>query len=271
MALGGPQTDPEAGSTDRVQLADRSDVDQRDRDGSRSAVPALSADPAAPGAGLGLSLPGPPGSIALREDQFEEAKWGRPSGYLDERLARAGSAATTAGRGLSGMADQVQALRETVEQLALELERASEELRFMRSENGIPEPVGSPALAGAGPSLDGSHAALTGGDGGASDRGPMALGAGPPAYLEFTARRYNATMRGIKGRRRRLAVISLTLAVSISYVLVTLAVFEHDTFSPWWLVLLPVIWLIPLPFFVLSFRGTHRILHRNHFDLPEEP
>jgi hypothetical protein len=171
------------------------------------------------------------------------------------------------------MADQVQALRDTVEQLALELELASDELRFIRSENGIPEPMGSPALAG--PYTHGSHAALPGEEGGSSDRrsdpGPMALGAGPPAYLEFTARRYNATMRGIKGRRRRLAVISLTLAVSISYVLVTLAIFEHDTFSPWWLVLLPVIWLIPLPFFVLSFRGTHRILHRNHFDLPEEP
>jgi hypothetical protein len=39
----------------------------------------------------------------------------------------------------------------------------------------------------------------------------------------------------------------------------------------WWIAVLPAIWMIPVPFFVLSFFVTQRVLRRNHLDLPGIP
>jgi hypothetical protein len=79
-------------------------------------------------------------------------------------------------------------------------------------------------------------------------------------YLEFTSPRYNRAVGQLRNRRRRLIGWTVGLAVAISVALEVLNMFAREPLPPWWLAVLPAIWLIPLPFFFLSFRGTHRIL-----------
>jgi len=77
-------------------------------------------------------------------------------------------------------------------------------------------------------------------------------------------------MDALKARRPVVAVIALALAAAVSTLLVAVAVVAHEPEPPFWFAALPIVWMIPVPFFVLSFRGTRRILRRNHFDLPQE-
>lgn len=177
------------------------------------------------------------------------------------------------------MAARSRNLETAVESIEHELARATDELAFVRSrdddrrsdpENDPPtarRPPGDPSRAGV--DLDRTVAR--------SDRGRFS--AAPSAgtstseggrFDRFTVARYNRTMGQVHARRRTVARLVLAAAALISLGLVTLAVLAHEPEPPVWLAVLPVIWMVPVPFFVLAFRGTHRVLRAVQFVLPEE-
>jgi hypothetical protein len=195
----------------------------------------------------------------------------RPSPFLEERLADArGSAARLSGTA-ADLARRLAEVEQASAAVLRELDRASEELAFLRA-NGLVTPSASSALPGV---------LRTGSAPVRVPRDPPVrcaehplyeppLRADAARYQQFTVDRYNATMDGVKARRPRVVLWSLLLAAAISTVLVLVALLSHETLPPLWLGVLPAVWMIPVPFFALSFRGTQRILHRNHFRLPEE-
>ncbi len=89
---------------------------------------------------------------------------------------------------------------------------------------------------------------------------------GVPAFCQFTATRYDRTVRQLKARRRRIFGWTVGLAAGISIALEVLNVLAREPMPPWWLALLPLVWLIPVPFFVLAFWGTQRTLRANHLE-----
>jgi hypothetical protein len=192
-------------------------------------------------------------------------RWGAPSPYLDERLANARVAAA----GIFGEFDSIQrrtrGLGEAVATLKVELDRASEELAFLRS-NGLLEsiqeqeavPAGHPTRPVA-PEPEESPI----------ESGEAATLPAAEVYEAFTLAQYNDTMRDLRERRRRVGAVVLVLAAVISAALVAVTYLAHEPTQPWWLAALPFIWMIPVPFFVASFRGTHRVLKETRFELPE--
>jgi hypothetical protein len=89
----------------------------------------------------------------------------------------------------------------------------------------------------------------------------------PAPYGGFTVARYNSTVAGLKARRVPLQWGTLGLGALISATLVALAVLAKEPMPVWWLAALPAVWMVPVPFFVLSFFGTHRVLRRNHLEI----
>jgi uncharacterized membrane protein HdeD (DUF308 family) len=75
----------------------------------------------------------------------------------------------------------------------------------------------------------------------------------------------------LKSRRRRLALWTVVVAAGISTVLVLLTLWAREPMPAWWLAVLPGIWMLPVPFFVLSFFGTQRVLRRNHLNVAGDP
>lgn len=86
-------------------------------------------------------------------------------------------------------------------------------------------------------------------------------------FVRFTAARYNLTMDRVGARRRSLASTILVLSAAVATVLVPLAASWHGPSPPIWIEALPLVWLIPVPFFLLAFRGTHRVLARHRFSV----
>lgn len=96
------------------------------------------------------------------------------------------------------------------------------------------------------------------------------LEASTPAVFErFTVDRYNRTIGALKRRHAPLAAVTLLLSAGIGVVLVEVVLHSPPSTPPAWVAALPLVWLVPLPFFLLAFRGTHRVLERNHLDLPD--
>jgi hypothetical protein len=190
---------------------------------------------------------------------------GAASPYLDDRLASACEVAAGITTEFEAIQRRTQGLRDSVATLRAELDRAAEELAFLRSGPGI------------GPGSDVSPAPLPPGlpptarnaDAPVAAPGHSQDGRAPPAYGAFTVARYNETVREVRSRRPRLFGTTLLLAAAISALLVTLAYFAHEAMPVWWLAGLPLVWMIPVPFFVVSFVGTHRILSAGPLELPE--
>ncbi len=90
-----------------------------------------------------------------------------------------------------------------------------------------------------------------------------------PVYAAYTVRRYNETIDALKDRHAGLVIVSLLLSALIAILLVEIVLRSPATSPPVWIAVLPLVWVVPLPFFLLSFRGTHRVLDRNHLNLPE--
>ncbi len=95
--------------------------------------------------------------------------------------------------------------------------------------------------------------------------------AGVEPYRAFTAEKYNRTIAELQGRRRKLVGWTLGCAALISAGLITLTAMYPEPVPALWIAALPAVWMIPIPFFVLSFRGTHRVLRRNHLGVESEP
>ncbi len=88
-------------------------------------------------------------------------------------------------------------------------------------------------------------------------------------FAAFTVEKYNRTIGNLKERRVSLAGWTVALAAVISGVLVTLSLLAHEPAPPIWFAALPAVWMVCVPFFVVSFLSTQRVLRRNHLVLPE--
>jgi hypothetical protein len=181
-------------------------------------------------------------------------------------------------RELREVAERSRTLEHALQSIERELDRAAQEAAFVRAHSEAPEPAWEEPEPdeNAEPSDDLFEANEVGRTAPISElrRSPADLRAEAASleaarYGEFTVARYNRTMGDLQARRRTVARGVLVAATAISLVLVTLAILAHEPQPPLWLAVLPVIWMVPVPFFVLSFRGTHRVLRRTRFDLPE--
>jgi hypothetical protein len=203
----------------------------------------------------------PEGTTAAEEAASDLPTESSP--YLEERLAVASGSIVSLGQEVRVMGEHWQRLQGTVELLERELGMAAREVAFLSSADGtppapLPIPVEVPRSSPAPTPV--------------AVRAPSPTSTPPtPAYLGFTAARYNATVDGLKGRRRRLALWTAVLAAIISAALVALALWAHEPTPPLWLAVLPVLWMVPVPFFVLSFFGTQRVLRRNHLNVAGDP
>lgn len=195
--------------------------------------------------------------------------------YLEERLALAQASVASLAREVAALDPPAPVIALEVGSIGLELDSARRELDFLRgtAESDAPTslpPVTSPVYLGTPPdrSLEfGPRAARHA----RSRWGEQGVFLPPGAVAEFTVGRYNRTISRLKSRRRRLAVLTLALAVAVSVILVAWTLSFRESAPPLWIELLPAIWLVSVPFFVFSFRGTQRVLRRNHLELTGDP
>ncbi|HEY6238348.1 MAG TPA: hypothetical protein VIZ68_04095 [Thermoplasmata archaeon] len=205
-------------------------------------------------------------------------RFGAYSPYLEERLSASRRAVLGLARELREVAERSRTLEQSLQSIERELDRAAQEAAFVRADAELPElggeEPGSEGIAGRGEDFLEEDVVEITAPVPPLRRTPADLRAEAASleagrYGEFTVARYNRTMGDLQARRRTVARGVLVAATAISLVLVTLALLAHEPQPPLWLAVLPVIWLVPVPFFVLSFRGTHRVLRRTRFDLPE--
>jgi hypothetical protein len=183
------------------------------------------------------------------------------SPYLEERLEVARVSMANLGRELRELGDRWEGLRVAAELLEQEIGNASAEVEYLahdRADDDVDPPA--PALARGAASARPAFAAP-----------PATPAQGPEPYAHFTVARYNRTIGDLKGRRRRLAWWTVVLAGAISAVFVTFSLLAHEPTPVIWLAVLPAIWMIPVPFFLVSFLSTQRVLRRNHLDFPGDP
>ncbi|MCI4354420.1 MAG: hypothetical protein L3K06_03540 [Thermoplasmata archaeon] len=217
----------------------------------------------------------PPAAVAPAPHEEPEAPdlWETPSSYLEERLRVANAAARDIGRDFRAIDATWSRIVQTIGTLESEVARANEEMGFIRSGRPQGPIVASAAALAPAPSIRPT-----------AGRAPLPRRVSPPVpaapgrtgarsnaravYAGFTADRYNRTIGDLKSRRRRLAGATLAVAGLISLALVTITALVNEPLPPLWLAVLPAIWMIPVPFFVLSFRGTQRVLRHNHLEVP---
>lgn len=214
-----------------------------------------------------VSTPAPPAAELDAEDSTP------PTLYLEERLRLANLALTGFGQGIKEMDERWSSLRQTADTLSQEIHRAQRELEFVRGsgvaspEPGDPEETREPPrLRTPPPTSDVVATVLPTGRVAVSARRvegrPL-----PSAYGEFTASRYNRTIGDLKARRKKLAGYTIGFATLISLGLLVLTAIAREPMPAWWVAALPAVWMVPVPFFIASFRGTHRVLRRNHLEL----
>jgi hypothetical protein len=211
-----------------------------------------------------------------REDAPDERgdQWGAPSPYLEERLQVARTLASRLTNEVRQAEQSVTGLRADLESIDRELDQAYEELTFERGHTWgpVPEASGSNETPGSGALSSAPSPPPVTGDGpfadapSGSDR-PGLTG----SYADFTLGRYNATVSALHSRRRSLAWGTVVAASGISALLLVLTLRAAEPLPPIWLAGLPLVWMVPVPFFMAAFRGTQRILHRNRLELPEHP
>ncbi len=191
------------------------------------------------------------------------------SPYFEERLVLAHESAGWLYRELHGLPYTSLALQERAAALARELGRAREEVEYLRSREDEAETVSEPAAP-----WDESVAPPPTRVAPTPKTEPSRMGRrgafrAPAPVAGFTSGRYNRTIRELKSRRLRSAATVLLLATGISLALVVLTLSWRAADPPLWVELLPLLWLVSVPFFLLSFHGTQRVLRRNHLELPE--
>ncbi|HXW66731.1 MAG TPA: hypothetical protein VEL82_02475 [Thermoplasmata archaeon] len=177
---------------------------------------------------------------------------GDVSPYLAQRIDYASASVSEIGEGLREMDERWHDLHQAAERLEAELGKAAREIDFLHR-GPTPDPADSPGLAAS-----------------ATDarRGPASVRAPTAAqYGNFTAERYNRTIDDLKARRRAIVAWTVAIAAGISGVLVALSIIAREPTPPIWLAALPGVWLVPVPFFVVSFLATQRVLRRNHLNV----
>ncbi|HYA69846.1 MAG TPA: hypothetical protein VEH28_00565 [Thermoplasmata archaeon] len=202
---------------------------------------------------------------------------GAPTGYFEEHLVNARRAVGNIEEKVEELQSTSATLRQRVSAAESELDRISQEYVFVRDhsrpagalgEPSRPAPSWSeedpessrpgwsesiPALSSG--SFTAIHAASTSGS--------------PPVYEGFTVDRYNRTINSIKAGRTKLVILTLALSAAVGIALLALVLYSPIVNPPLWVAALPLVWIIPIPYFLLSFRGTQRVLERNHLNLPE--
>ncbi len=196
--------------------------------------------------------------------------WGEPSPYLEERLTIARSAVSDLVAQSRGVGRSLEGLRNSLGTIDQELARASAEMGFLRTDRWEDEDVKD--VSGRVPT---PHSPLLGRTVSAEAQSvmprPVSASTITGSFEDFTLERYNRTVGDLHARRRALGWGTVAAAAGISAVLLFLTLEAHEPVPVIWLAILPLVWMIPVPFFVAAFRGTQRILHRNRLELPEPP
>ncbi|MCI4358417.1 MAG: hypothetical protein L3J95_03060 [Thermoplasmata archaeon] len=199
---------------------------------------------------------------------------GSPSAYLEERMEAARSAASGVHREIDEMERRAKDLRGTIVRIERELDQAVRELVFVRSSYGgesvpsePPQPPRSPGVPSFDPAREGRGRSAASAASLSSFTSGEAIGG---RFVRFTVSAYNRTVDDIKRRRGVLAMFTVALSAAVGLTIAILTVVYASASSPLWVAILPVVWLVPVPFFLIAFRGTHRVLRQNHLKLPGE-
>ena len=216
-----------------------------------------------------------PGSSVTLGPGTRAAFEGSPSGYFEAHLGAARRAMGNIHEKVGELADTSSLLRQRVAAAEKELERISQEYEFVRDRwvgasstggvgsssplwwEGEPEPTA--ATPGGAQVSSGSFTAIQA----ATADGPS------PVYAAFTVGRYNRTIDSLKGGRARLVAWTLVLSAVVGVALVLVMLFSPIVYPPIWIAVLPLVWVVPIPYFLLAFRGTQRVVERSHLHLPE--
>jgi hypothetical protein len=177
------------------------------------------------------------------------------SPYLEEHLGLASASLVELGAGLRAMDDRWRELRTAAVRLEQQMEGAAQEVEFLRQHAGE-VPMGTIPR---GPLVSASETL-------AARAASHGLPVDAP-FGEFTAERYGRTVAAVKKRRRSLAGWTIGLAGLISGALLTFTYLAHEATPTLWLAVLPLVWLVPVPFFIVSFVATQRIVAQNALDL----
>jgi hypothetical protein len=209
--------------------------------------------PRRPRSGASVPRPEPVAAAVYSEDPTPAETELSP--HLEERLELASASLVQMGAGLRAIDDQWRELRAAADRLEEQMEGAAKEMEFLRERAGT-----MPAGAAARGPLSSAAEAL------AARSAAHQLPVDAP-YGQFTADRYRRTVDAVKDRRRSMAAWTIGLAVAISGALLTFTYLAHEGTPPLWLALLPLVWLIPVPFFLVSFLATQRLVSQNALDL----
>lgn len=206
-----------------------------------------------------------------------EGSGGNPSGYFEEHLEAARKAVGNIDEKVGDLETTSANLRQRVAAAESELDRITREYYFLRNDGSTEGPsAGNPSSSppwsedvstAPRPSVATDNPSLTSGSFTAIRAASTAGEA--PVYEGFTTDRYNRTIDSVKAGRAKLVALTLVLSALIGAALVVLVLYSPIVNPPIWIAALPLVWLIPIPYFLLSFRGTQRVLTRNHLNLPE--
>ncbi|MGD0588243.1 MAG: hypothetical protein ABSA63_05550 [Thermoplasmata archaeon] len=202
------------------------------------------------------------------------APWGEPSPYLEERITVARTAVSELVTRSQGVEEELDGLRHALAMVDREIDRASAELGFIQSnpwDEGAGEAVSwrvptTHPLVGEPPALPPPAPVASKGVIPPDSSIPPLTG----SYEDFTVERYNRTVSKLHDRRLALGWGTVAAAVAISSSLLWLTLQAHEPVPPIWLAVLPLVWMVPVPFFVAAFRGTQRVLRENRLELSEE-
>ena len=175
--------------------------------------------------------------------------------HLEQRIELASASLVQIGAGLRAIDDQWAAIRAEANRLEQQMDGAAEELEFLRERGGAAPAAPAPQVLLASPTE--VLAARV-----AARRAPVEA-----PYSEFTADRYRRTIRAVEQRRGPVAAWTIGLAAAISGALLTFTFLAHESAPTLWLAILPLVWLIPVPFFFVSFLSTQRIVRQNALQL----
>ena len=211
------------------------------------------------------------------------AYWGRdergtaPSGFFEEHLEAARRAVGHVHETVGELQSTSEQLRQRLASVETELDRITREFQFVQERSNAPGPTVPEAstvppwseedLIPPSPRqpvdssdiFSGSFTAIR----------AAAADSPAPVYETFTVDRYNRTIDSLKDSRTKLVAWTLLLSAAVGIVLVLVVLYSPVVNPPVWIAALPLVWVVPIPYFLLSFRGTHRVLERNHLNLPE--
>jgi hypothetical protein len=168
----------------------------------------------------------------------------------------------------------VSSLREDLETIDRELARAREELDFQLADSSSESPGPPVDLPPAPPPV--APISRPGAGAGRGAKPASQPPRGDPrksltgSFPDFTVSRYNQTVSALHARQRSIGWGTVVAAVGISALLLVLTLRADEPLPAMWLALLPLVWMVPVPFFLAAFRGTHRVLRQNRMELPEE-